>query len=119
MTSAAPANAAGKTAPGRATAVRSGSGYTFDFQEADVRTVLATLARAGNVNIVATPDVKGPVTLRVENVSWREALDAVLRTHQLGVVEEGTMLRVAPASVVMDEAIAVPLGGKTVTYNLF
>lgn len=96
-----------RSVPGHAEARGSGHGMTFDFHEAAIQTVLSTLARAGGVNIVAGKDVTGSVTLHMENVTWRDALDAVLRTQKLDQSEDGAgTIRVAPADVVRQEMVA-------------
>ncbi len=104
---AGPAVAVARDVPGHAEVRGSGHGMTFDFHEAAIQTVLATLARAGGVNIVAGKEVTGAVTLHLENVGWRDALMAVLRTQKLDMNEDtaGT-IRVAPADVVRSELVA-------------
>jgi type IV pilus assembly protein PilQ len=102
----APVEALGRRAPGHARESYGPTGYTFDFQDADIHTVLATLARAGHVNIVTSKEVEGSVTLRLANVTWRRALEEVLKTQRLDVTEDAPgVLRVAPVQVVRDEAI--------------
>jgi type II secretory pathway component HofQ len=48
------------------------------FEEADVRSVLTLIADFGAVNIVPDGQVVGRVTLQLRNVSWLDALDAVM-----------------------------------------
>lgn len=60
----------------------------LQFQSAEIRSVLNFLADYGGVNIVVAPDVDGLVTIRLANVSWRDALEIVGRTYDLAVVEE-------------------------------
>jgi len=55
------------------------------------------------VNIVASDDVKGEVTVKMKNVPWDHALDVVLRGKQLGQVREGNLIRVAPLQVLEKE----------------
>lgn len=57
-------------------------GYvTMDFKDADINTVLRLLSLKSGTNIVAGPEVKGTVTVRLENVPWERALEIVLRTY--------------------------------------
>lgn len=56
------------------------------FREADIRTVIRSIAvqayRDGRkVNIVTGPEVTGLVTVELEDVSWQDALRVVLRAH--------------------------------------
>ena len=54
---------------------------TLDFKEADIRNVLKIISYKSGVNIVATPDVIGNVTIRLVDVPWDKALDVILRTR--------------------------------------
>ena len=50
--------------------------------------------------MVIDPDVRGSVTVRLENVPWDQALDVILKVNGLGYVLEGTMVRVgSPAKL--------------------
>lgn len=60
----------------------------LNFQNADVRSVLNFLAEYGGVNLVAAPTVQGQVTLKLDNVEWRQALDILAKTYNLKVVDE-------------------------------
>jgi type IV pilus assembly protein PilQ len=67
-----------------------------DLKDADVHNVLRILADAGRVNIVASDDVSGTVTIRLKNVPWDQALDVILQAKKLGMVRRGNIIRVAP-----------------------
>ena len=60
----------------------------LQFQSAEIRSVLTFLADYGGVNVVVAPGVEGSVTIKLNNVKWREAMDIVGRTYGLAVVEE-------------------------------
>ncbi|MBK8230251.1 MAG: hypothetical protein IPK72_06625 [Candidatus Eisenbacteria bacterium] len=60
----------------------------LDVQEADLRTVFRSIAEFGKVNIVADRDVQGPVSVRLVNTPWREALDIVCRSALLVALDE-------------------------------
>jgi len=51
----------------------------LDFVDADVRTVLSALARAGGYNLIAVPETQAKLTLFLRGASVREALDLVAR----------------------------------------
>jgi type II secretory pathway component HofQ len=77
-----------------ATAQRfSGERISLDLKDADIRDVLKTFAKLGGFNLVIDPEVKGSVTVRLENVPWDQALDVILRMNGLGYVVEGKILR--------------------------
>lgn len=97
-------------------------GYvTMDFKEADINTVLRLLSLKSETNIVAGPEVKGTVTVRLENVPWQEALEVVLRTYGYVYEKKGNIIRVttrenlAQEDLVTDTFILeyIQLGRKT------
>lgn len=68
---------------------------SLDVQGAEIQTVLRSLAEFSGKNIVASKEVKGQVTLRLRNVPWRHALDILLKTQGLGMVEKGQTIIVS------------------------
>jgi type IV pilus assembly protein PilQ len=68
---------------------------SLDVQRASVATVLRTLAELSGRNIVSNQEVKGEVTVRLEDVPWPQALDIVLLTRGLGFSDEEGVLRIA------------------------
>ena len=67
---------------------------SLDFKDADISNVLRILSLKSKVNIVAGPEVKGTVTIRLEDVPWDKALDVVLRTYGYVYEREGNIIRV-------------------------
>ena len=61
-----------------------GPRVSMEFQEADIHAVLRFLSTASGVNIIAGDDVKGTVTLRLIDVPYGDALQAVLASKGLG-----------------------------------
>ena len=76
---------------------------SLDFKDADVHNVLRLLAEVSKLNIVATDDVKGKVTLRLFDVPWDQALALVLNNNGLGDRLEGNVLRIAKLSTLTRE----------------
>ncbi|MGB7062022.1 MAG: secretin and TonB N-terminal domain-containing protein, partial [Candidatus Zixiibacteriota bacterium] len=60
----------------------------LNFQNAEMQSVLSFLADYGEINIVASPAVDISVTLSLQDVTWRQALDILLKTYSLTGVEE-------------------------------
>ncbi|RKY27574.1 MAG: hypothetical protein DRP61_03895, partial [Candidatus Omnitrophota bacterium] len=54
------------------------------FKDTPIREVFQSLGAVAGVNIVASPEVSGTVTLQLKNVTWEEALDIILKTYGLG-----------------------------------
>ncbi len=67
---------------------------SMNVEQADIRTVLRSIAEFAGTNIVAGSEVTGPVTVLLNNVPWREALDNVLRINDFVAVEEKGVIRV-------------------------
>ena len=69
---------------------------SLDFKDADINNILRILAEFSGLNIVTSEDVKGKVTVKLQNVPWQQALDSVVRSSgKLGYVQEGNIIRVA------------------------
>ena len=62
--------------------------------EADVAMVLRTLAKAGNVNLLVSPDVAGNVSFSFKNIPWDQAFRSVIISAGLNYAWEGDVLRV-------------------------
>jgi len=79
---------------------------SIDVQGAEIRTVLRSLQEYSGRNIVADQEVTGTVSVKLEDVPWREALQAILRAHKLDYVEEGGIIRVGIAEQLRTEQLA-------------
>ncbi len=73
-----------------------GEKITLVFDSANVRSILQLIGDVSGLNILASSDVKGDVTLRLIDVPWDQALDLVLETADLGKVQQGNVLRIMP-----------------------
>jgi len=69
---------------------------SIDLQDTDIDNALRIISEISNVNIIASPDVTGKVTLQLIDVPWDQALDAILKMKGLGKVQEGNLIRVMP-----------------------
>ncbi len=61
---------------------------TFNFRDADIKVVIDMIARVSGANIIVSPDVKGSITLSINNVPWNEVLTAVVKTLNFTTVKE-------------------------------
>ena len=80
-----------------------GHPVTLDFQGADLRTVLRTFADISGLNIVIDQSVQGTVDVSLHEVPWDQALDIIFKDHKLGYSVDGTIVRIAPVTVLSDE----------------
>ena len=103
------------TARANPTGIRSDDGaknYTgrlisLDLQDTDIDNALRIIAEVSNLNIIASDDVTGKVTLRLIDVPWDQALDVILKTHGLDQVTEGNVIRIAPVEKLRQEREAL------------
>ena len=80
-----------------------GNPVSLDFQQADLRAVLRVFAEISGLNIVIDPTVQGTVDVALRDVPWDQALDIILRANKLGYIVDGTIVRIAPLTVLADE----------------
>ncbi len=74
----------------------SGEKTSLVFDNADVRDILRLIAEISDLNIIASDDVKGNVTLRLIDVPWDQALDLILDITGLGMLQEGNVVQILP-----------------------
>ena len=80
---------------------------SLDLQETDIDNALRIIAEVSNLNIIASDDVAGKVTLRLVDVPWDQALDVILKTNGLDQVTEGNVIRIAPVDKLRQEREAL------------
>lgn len=67
---------------------------TLKLKDVDVRVVMRALARAADKNIIMSSNVRGMVSVNIQNMSWDQAFLGVMRTHGLAHAWEGDIIRV-------------------------
>jgi len=80
-----------------------GQHVSLDFKDADVHNVLRLLAEVSKLNIVATDDVHGKVTLRLFDVPWDQALDIILQVLNLESTQERNVIRISTVKRLREE----------------
>jgi type IV pilus assembly protein PilQ len=83
--------------------VYSGAKISLDFKDADIKNILRLIAEVSNLNIIASDDVSGKVTMRLVDVPWDQALDVILASRNLGMTRTGNVVRVAPLETLKRE----------------
>lgn len=89
------------------TARYTGKLISLDLQDTDIDNALRIIAEVSNLNIVASEEVVGKVTLRLTDVPWDQALDVILKSHGLDSVQEGNVVRIAPIDKLRTEREAL------------
>ncbi len=71
-----------------------GKPVTIRVKEMDLADVFRLIGETSGFNIVLGEDVKGKITLSLDDVPWDQALDLVLSTQRLGAERNNNVLRV-------------------------
>ncbi|RKU02975.1 type IV pilus secretin PilQ [Burkholderia sp. Nafp2/4-1b] len=71
---------------------------SLNLQGAGLAAAFDALARFTGLNIIVGEQVRGTVTLRLNNVRWRDAFDTLLDTHGLAMSRRGNVIWVTPAA---------------------
>jgi type IV pilus assembly protein PilQ len=79
-----------------------GDRLSLNFQDIDIRSVIAVLAEFTGQNVVAGDDVTGTVTVKLDDVPWDEALDFIMMTKGLEKYETGNVTLVAPVGKIKE-----------------
>ncbi len=80
----------------------SGDRLSLNFQDIEIRSVIAILAEFTKQNVVAGDDVTGNITLKLDDVPWDEALDFIMMTKELGKFESGNVTLISPLDKIKD-----------------
>lgn len=68
---------------------------SLDFRDADIRDVLKIIAQRAGANFVVEKSVRGNVTVRLDDVPSREALDLVLRANGFSWIRSDNAILIA------------------------
>ena len=90
-------------APGASSARYRGRRMSIDLQGADIHAVFRFIADTADLNIVASDEVQGTVTVRLKDVPWDQALAAVLQAKGLAAQRFGNIIRVAHIETIKSE----------------
>lgn len=82
------------------------NGYPIDinFVGTDIRDVSRFFSQLTGLNVVVDPNLSGPVTVRLFDVPWDIAFEAILKSHRFGFEVENNIVRVAALSSLAAEA---------------
>ncbi len=80
--------------PSGDSAVNKEKKITLHFPDTDIRLALETISAKVGVGIIAGPDVKGKISIKLEDVPWEKGLDILLKTYGFSYVWEEGLIRV-------------------------
>ncbi len=77
---------------------------SFTFKDASLNDVIDTIGSVSGANIVTAPEVDGTISLRLDKVPWRDALEVAAKTLGYAVVEDRRgILRVVDPATLQDQ----------------
>lgn len=81
---------------------------SLKFKDTEISTVLKAIEKKAaqegkKVNVVATSEVYGLVTVDLENVDWKTALKVILKMYDLGYSQEGSVITVSTLSKIQED----------------
>ena len=87
----------------------SGSKYTgepisVNLKDVDLKDFFRLIHEISGLNVVLDPNVKGNLTIVLDDVPWDQALDIVLKNNDLSRQLEGNILRIATVETLKKEA---------------
>lgn len=78
---------------------------SLDLYDAELGVVLRAIAKFSGLNIISSDSVSGKVTLYLENVSVKSALDAILTTNGYAYVYKDNVVYVLPAAQLGEDKV--------------
>ena len=100
-------NAAATVAPQAAAAAPSrytGEPISVNLKDVDLRDFFRLIHEISGLNVVLDPNVKGTLTIVLDEVPWDQALDIVLQNNGLDKQLHGNVLRIATLDTIKKEA---------------
>ncbi len=81
-----------------------GEPISVNLKDVDLKDFFRLIHEISGLNVVLDPNVKGTLTIVLDDVPWDQALDIVLHNNNLDKQLEGNVLRVATQETVKKEA---------------
>jgi len=82
----------------------SGEPISVNLKDVDLKDFFRLIHEISGLNIVLDPNVKGNLTIVLDDVPWDQALDIVLKNNKLDRQLEGNVLRIATIETLRKEA---------------
>ena len=79
---------------------------TLNFQNIEIHALLRIMADFTGLNILVSDRVMGAVSLRLKEVPWQQALDTILASRGLGMLQVGNILHIAPRAELAERKTA-------------
>lgn len=73
-----------------------GKKISIEINNIDIRDALGLITEESGINMVISEEVRGPLSLKLRQVPWDQALVVIMRAKKLGYTRQGNVLRIAP-----------------------
>ena len=83
-----------------------GEPISVNLKDVDLKDFFRLVHEISGLNVVLDPNVKGTLTIVLDDVPWDQALDIVLKNNDLARQLEGNVLRIATVETMRKEAEA-------------
>jgi type IV pilus assembly protein PilQ len=83
-----------------------GEPISVNLKDVDLKDFFRLIHEISGLNVVLDPDVKGTLTIVLDDVPWDQALDIVLKNNSLSRQLDGNVLRIATIETLRKEAEA-------------
>ncbi|HET8825032.1 MAG TPA: type IV pilus secretin PilQ [Terriglobales bacterium] len=83
-----------------------GEPISVNLKDVDLKDFFRLIHEISGLNVVLDPDVRGTLTIVLDDVPWDQALDIVLKNNQLSRQLDGNVLRIASVDTLRKEAEA-------------
>jgi len=81
-----------------------GEPISVNLKDVDLKDFFRLIHEISGLNVVLDPDVKGNLTIVLDDVPWDQALDIVLKNNMLSRQLDGNVLRIATVDTLRKEA---------------
>src|SRR5258707_2567228 len=81
-----------------------GEPISANLKDVDIKDFFRLIHEISGLNVVLDPNVKGTLTIVLDDVPWDQALDIVLKNNDLARQLEGNVLRIATVDTLRKEA---------------
>ena len=75
-----------------------GRHFNLDFKQVGVKTLLHKISQFADTNLVINPNINGQMSLHLEHVTWRQALDVIQESQNLDTTTVDNITYVSPHS---------------------
>ena len=86
-----------------------GRKISLTLQDVNIVDAINFIAEESGANLVLSQSIQGKVTMKLREVPWDQALVVLLRTHKLGYVRQGNIIRISTLAELQEESNAAKL----------